>query len=110
MIKGTPGYTDLDTTTLIVLWFTRPRLAWLVVLLVLVSADKAMYLSCTTTTLTAEIILQILSVIAMNKVAAFGRQQKFYLVESVSKMTSAPHGIDAQIMYAGALLWLITFI
>ncbi|KAK3332183.1 hypothetical protein B0T19DRAFT_473131 [Cercophora scortea] len=105
LIKATPGYEDTDWKTLMMLWYTRPRLAWLVIFLILYQVDEAMYLSCAASTLTTEIILQILGSYVMGKVANHARVQGFYT--NASAVAAVPHGADAMLMYVGAILWLV---
>src|SRR5438045_1787614 len=61
LIRATPGYEGARIRDLMMLWLSRPRLAWLAVFLIVFEADEAMYFSCAATTLAAEVILQILS-------------------------------------------------
>ena len=63
-----------------------------------------MYFSVVASTLSAEIILQMLGSVYMGTAANYGRRQHFYIAGHLAK---APDGTNAQIMYAGALLWLV---
>ncbi|KAK3682404.1 hypothetical protein B0T22DRAFT_539483 [Podospora appendiculata] len=105
LIKATPGYEDTDWKTLMMLWYTRPRLAWLVVFLIQFQVDEAMYFSCAATTLTTEIILQILGSYVMGTVASHARVQKFYT--NALAVAAVPRGKDAMLMYVGAIFWLV---
>jgi hypothetical protein len=105
VIQATPGYENVSIKTLMMLWYSRPRLAWLIVGMVAFQADEAMYLSCAATTLTAEIILQLLSAYTMGSAANYARAQKFYT--NANGNLAAPRGSDAMLMYGGALTWLI---
>ena len=62
LTKGKPGYHHVPLMSLVLLWSTRPRLAWLVVLLVWITGqlrtDKTAYLDSAVASLMAEIILQ----------------------------------------------------
>jgi hypothetical protein len=58
MIKHTPGYSNVDAGQLILLWCTRPRLAWLIVALLPWGAKDMIYFSVTSSTLVAEVCLQ----------------------------------------------------
>ncbi|KAK3367673.1 hypothetical protein B0H63DRAFT_455750 [Podospora didyma] len=109
LIKSTPGYESTDVATLMLLWFSRPRLAWLAVLLVLFQSGRAMYLSCVASALAAEIILQLLSAYAMGFAANHARLRGFYDFhrrDDIINSAGTDRGTDAMIMYAGALLWL----
>ncbi|KAK3311937.1 hypothetical protein B0H66DRAFT_614190 [Apodospora peruviana] len=112
VIRATPGYESTSIATLTMLWFTRPRLAWLVIALVVFQADEAMYLSCAATTLTAEILLQLLTAYVMGFVANHARKQDFYSISHGRNVLDAlpKGGGDALAMYAGALLWLVVVV
>jgi hypothetical protein len=103
LIKDTPGFSDVNIGGLVLLWCTRPRLAWMIVVLVPWQAKEAMYFSATASTLLSEVALQIASVSVMGTAVQYARRQKFYHLRSLE---SAPHGRDAALMYGGALLWL----
>jgi hypothetical protein len=105
LIRLTPGYEGVDVTSLMMLWFSRPRLAWLSIVLVIVQVDEAMYLSCAASALCAEVLLQLLSAYAMGMTANHARTHQFLL--HPTDVRSAPRGIDAMAMYAGAILWLV---
>ncbi|KAI4163153.1 MAG: hypothetical protein LQ342_003281 [Letrouitia transgressa] len=62
-----------------------------------------MYFSVVASTLTAEVVLQLLGSVYMGRVTNYGRIQHFYRAGHLAK---APHSTSAQIMYAGSLLWL----
>ncbi|KAK4206777.1 hypothetical protein QBC37DRAFT_457539 [Rhypophila decipiens] len=117
LIRSTPGYAGTSMTTILLLWFSRPRLAWLSVGLVGFQSGRAMYLSVAATSLTAEMILQLLSVYTMGFVANHARKQGFYKLGNYQAVITASGdgddstmGTDAMAMYAGALLWLIVVI
>ena len=103
-VKSVPGFANVPIRELTLLWCTRPRLAWLIVALLPIQASEAMYFSVVASTLTAEIILQLLGSVYMGTAANYGRKQHFYIAGHLAK---APDGTNAQIMYAGALLWLV---
>ncbi|KAK4208328.1 hypothetical protein QBC37DRAFT_296926, partial [Rhypophila decipiens] len=116
LIRATPGYGSTSIAMLTMLWFTRPRLAWLVIALVVFQSDEAMYLSCAATTLAAEILLQLLTAYVMGSVANHARRQNFYslshgrdVLEAVPRGGATGRG-DALAMYAGALLWLVVVV
>jgi len=76
----------------------------MVVVLVPWQAKEAMYFSVATSTLLSEIVLQIVSSYYMGYAVNYARVQKFF---SLGRVDPTPHGNDALLMYAGALLWLI---
>jgi hypothetical protein len=108
LIKSTPGYSDVSVRNLLLLWCTRPRLAWLVIVLAPFQASEVMYLSCAATTLTAEAILQLLSAYTFGTVANFAQGQHFYNLDH--RLDNVPYGVEAKLMYAGSLLWLVVIL
>lgn len=109
LIKGTPGYNHVPLIPLIMLWCTRPRLAWLVILLVWITKhigrDMSTYLDSAVAALMAEVILQATGTVYMGMTVNHARVNEFYLV---GHLEYTPHGSDALIMYAGALLWTVS--
>ena len=104
LIRHTPGFEDTPLAALALLWCTRPRLSWLAVFLAAFQAKEGMYFNCAASAITSEAILQILGAIYFGITANYGREQRFYLLKHLDPY---PRGVDAHIMYAGALLWLI---
>ena len=99
-----PGFSHVPIGDLTLLWCTRPRLAWLIVALLPVQGAKAMYFSVVASCLAAEVVLQVLGSYYMGVATNYARLQRFY---SLGSLDSTPHKTDAQIMYAGSLLWLV---
>jgi hypothetical protein len=61
IIKSLPGYSQVDVKTLVLLWCTRPRMAWMVIILIPYQAEEVMYFNCAASSLFSELILQLLS-------------------------------------------------
>jgi hypothetical protein len=108
IIQSSPGYSDVSIGHLTLLWCTRPRLSWLVAALVPFQAKKAMYFSVTASTLISESVLQIIGAVYMGIATNYARNNRFYQ-PSTFKTYGGVHGHDAQIMFAGSLLWLCVF-
>jgi len=104
LIHQTSGFEQINVGKLILLWCTRPRLTWMIVVLIPWQAKEAMYFSVAVSTLVAEVTLQIASSYYMGYAANYARVQKFF---SLGHLNQTPHGNDALLMYAGALLWLV---
>jgi len=107
VIRSTPGYENVPYGALALLWCTRPRLAWLAVFLATIEAEEGMYFNCAASAITSEAILQVLGAVYFGISANYGRKKRFYYT---GHLDPYPRGVDAHIMYAGALLWLIMFI
>ncbi|KAH0565894.1 hypothetical protein GP486_000697, partial [Trichoglossum hirsutum] len=107
LIKSSKGYESVDIGQLVLLWCTRPRLAWMVVALIPWRAKDSIYFSVAASTLLAEIVLQVIGSIYMGIASNYARKQKFYIA---GRLSNTPHGRDALVMYAGSLLWLVAII
>ena len=103
LIRRMPGYSHISIGGLTLLWCTRPRVSWLAVLLITVSAEEAMYFSTAASSLLAEIVLQMLGSYYMGVVANYGTKNNFYR----GSLHKAQRMKYAQMMYAGSLLWLL---
>lgn len=103
LIRRVPGYSHISIGGLTMLWCTRPRVSWLAVLLISVSAEEAMYFSTAASSLLAEIILQMLGSYYMGVIANYGTKSHFYQ----GSLHDAQRMKYAQMMYAGSLLWLL---
>ncbi|KAH8766267.1 hypothetical protein BGZ57DRAFT_955649 [Hyaloscypha finlandica] len=86
LIQRTPGFASVNVGQLILLWCTRPRLAWMVMLYLMpLDAEQTI----------------------MGSAVTFARQQKLF---NNGVLSHAQGGHDAITMYAGALMWLACFI
>ncbi|KAF2647552.1 hypothetical protein K491DRAFT_299178 [Lophiostoma macrostomum CBS 122681] len=103
MIKQTPGFGSVDVGQLILLWCTRPRLAWMIIALIPFQASNEIYFSVASSTLIAEVFLQILGGCYMGVATNYARRQKWY---QVGHLTRTARGRDAMVMYAGSIMWL----
>lgn len=103
LVQKTPGYEDVPVIQLMLLWCSMPRLAWLTILLIGVQPFEAMNFPAAASSLFAEMILQFLSSYYMIMTVNYGREHNFYL----GSLEGAERGRLAEIMYAGALMWLI---
>ncbi|KAK3361471.1 hypothetical protein B0T24DRAFT_724670 [Lasiosphaeria ovina] len=110
IIRAVPGYGGADTKTLVMLWTTRPRMAWLAILLVPYQREDAMYFSCAATSLSVEVILQLISSYTFGTVANHARWQGFYNTDSSDRLGRVAFGRAVQMMYGGALLWLLVIV
>ena len=111
LYKTTPGFGDhFGIWDLTLFYTTRPRLGW-ILLVIIMNIDfrqsqsktdgKTNYISSTKAAVAAEFVLQIFSSVYMGKTASFAAKNDYYSLHS-----TAPN--SAEIMYAGALLSLVT--
>lgn len=108
LIARAPGYENLDVKGLGLLWCTRPRLAWIVVVLVPWGGKDGLYLSSAASSLTAEVILQLISAYVFGHVTNYGRKQRFYSLDR--GIGDTEFGRAGLTMYAGAVIWLVVVI
>ena len=101
--KSTPGFQDVPIGGLILLWSSRPRMAWAVALLVRKEREESMYFSQALSAIMAEIVLQVVGSIYLGMTLNHARASGYLLLHHLEY---TPHGQDAHIMYAGALLWM----
>ena len=105
LIKHTLGFGHVSTVSLVLLWCARPRLAWLGALLGMVGTDKNYYTSLAASCSIAEGILQGIASFYMGRPAHWGVMLGYL---HKGHLEGIPGAHDAAMMYAGALLWLVT--
>lgn len=105
LVQHTPGFEAVPIGALVLFWCTRPRIAWVATALMKVEEKKSMYFSLGASSLLAEIVLQIVGSPYLGMTVNFARKKGYY---RAGKLKGIPHGWDALIMYAGALLWLVS--
>ena len=106
LYQTTPGFGDKFTIGELTLFYTtRPRLAWLLLVVFMnIEAYRGKdthYIKSTKAAVAAEIVLQCMSSYYMGRTAHFAAERGYYLV-------SAHVPAKASVMYAGALLSLIS--
>ncbi|KAL2847530.1 hypothetical protein BJY01DRAFT_246757 [Aspergillus pseudoustus] len=102
-VQRTPGYETVPALKLMLLWSSIPQLSWLTVMvIVLQPLQQARKFSAVASVVFAEVILQSLSLYYMLITVKYGREHEFYF----RALDGAEKGGLAEIMYAGALLWL----
>ncbi|KAF2714403.1 hypothetical protein K504DRAFT_420198 [Pleomassaria siparia CBS 279.74] len=103
LVQNTIGYEDVPVAQLMLLWCTMPRLTWLPVLLIGVQPFEMINFSAAASSLFVEVILQVFSLYYMILTVSYGLEHDFYF----GGMEGAEREVSAQVMYAGALLWLM---
>jgi hypothetical protein len=99
LTKSEFGYDHVPTMELVLLWCSMPRLTWL-------SVFQATNFSTIASALFAESILQVLSASHLIATVRYGWEHDFY-GNGMEKIASS---YSAQLMYAGALMWLIVVV
>ncbi|TRX90908.1 hypothetical protein FHL15_008113 [Xylaria flabelliformis] len=100
LVQKSPGYEDVPLVQSILFWCTMPRPTWVLILLLGVRSFEPMDLSPAVSFLSAEMILQFLSLYYMVMTVDYGRKHNFYF----GGLEGAERGEPAKIMYAGALV------
>ncbi|KAF8855318.1 hypothetical protein BDZ45DRAFT_506509 [Acephala macrosclerotiorum] len=103
IVKSVPGFEHTSITALTFFWCTRPRLAWLIVVLLPYQKEKSMYFAAAASILSCEVILQIIGVYYTGSAVNYAQRQKFL----EGQLAGSGYAKQAKIMYASALLWLI---
>jgi hypothetical protein len=103
LIRRNPGYRHINIGNLLLLWSSRPRLAWGAGLLAKV--EKEEYTSLAASAILAEVILQMIGSVYIGITGNWARRYHFYLAHHLDNV---PHKRDALVMYGGALLWLVS--
>ncbi|KAI0114029.1 hypothetical protein GGR51DRAFT_505284 [Nemania sp. FL0031] len=106
LVLKTPGYEDTPVIQLMLLWCSMPRLTWLIILLTGVRSFDAQDSSVASSSLFAELIFQLLSSYYMVMTIQYGRKHSFYS----GSLENAKRWKSAQLMYVGALAWLIVWL
>ncbi|KAJ9653329.1 hypothetical protein H2198_007471 [Neophaeococcomyces mojaviensis] len=108
LVTSRAGYHHVPFGSLVLFWCTRPRLAWLVIVMVwatkVLQWDMTVYVEAAVSAIMAEVILQAIAAVYLGMTVNHARANQFYLLRHLNE---TPHGRDAHIMYAGALLWIV---
>ena len=108
-VNKTSGLSSKQVAELIFLWATRPRFGWFIALgLTVYQSPQQLYLASGASIMLAELIMQLCSMYAMGYTAQHARLQGFYTGDG--RVQTHPQGIDALMMYAGAILWLVAMV
>ncbi|KAH0559563.1 hypothetical protein GP486_003917 [Trichoglossum hirsutum] len=108
-IKHTPGFEQVPIGQLVIFWCSRPRLAWMVVLIAIITnvggREDFSYIPAAVSSIVSEIVLQAIAAFPMGTAISHAVNRHFYLVGHLSHV---PHASDALLMYSGALLWMVS--
>jgi hypothetical protein len=103
IIGNAPGYEVTSRLEITLLWCAMPRLTWLPFLLVGFQPLGKVDFTAAASVLWAEAVLQALSSYHILATIAYGFEHNFYS----GRLAEAEKGGFAQLMYLGALMWLI---
>jgi hypothetical protein len=103
IIGSTPGYEGTSNLEMILLWCSMPRLTWLLFLLIGIQPMEKIDLTAAASALWAEAVFQALSSYHLLKTIIYGFKHSFYF----GRLVEVDTGGSAQLMYFGALMWLI---
>ncbi|KAF1962735.1 hypothetical protein CC80DRAFT_588254 [Byssothecium circinans] len=104
LVHRTRGFHDVPIVQLAFLWCSRPRIAWVAGLLVLVEREKSMYFAIGASSLISEFVLQAFGSYYLIRTVVFAFRQGYYYQGQLYAVV--PGGRDATMMYIGAFLWL----
>jgi hypothetical protein len=103
IIGSTPGYEGTSDLEMILLSCSMPRLTWLLLLLIGIQPMEKVDLTTAASALWAEAVFQVLSSYHLLKTIVYGFTHNFYF----GRLAEVDTGGSAQLMYFGALMWLI---
>lgn len=107
LTRHVPGFSHVPIGGLVMLWASRPRMAWFAASLIWYRKNESMYFSLAASAVLAELILQAFGAAYLGVTVQHARKNHYYLVHH---LRYAPHGTDALMMYVGALVWVVTII
>ena len=104
-IQNTAGYSDVPVLRVFLHFCTIPRVTWLPVLLVAGSVQPigALHLSAAAAAFFAEMVFQCLSSYPMLTTVRYATRHNLYFTD----LSKVQRGDSAQLMYYGALLWVV---
>ena len=105
LVWRVPGFEGTPFGELVLLWSSRPRLGWIVVFIAASYKNKRpdWYISAAVSSMLTEVILQLVGAVYIGRTVNFARVYAFYKADGLKYI---PHGKDAHLMYAGAMLWI----
>lgn len=105
LIRSAPGFGSVSLGDLVLLWCSRPRLAWSAALLVFVGKERGVYFTTGASALISEIVLQSLGAVYLGRTVDFAALHSFYRVGRGDTVVMG--WAYALMMYVGALLWIL---
>ncbi|KAJ9607203.1 hypothetical protein H2200_008275 [Cladophialophora chaetospira] len=105
LLHHTPGYGHVPVGSLVLLWSTRPRMAWIVILLVNFQSEGSEYLGSAASAALSETLQQLVGLTYVGQTANYARVNGLF---STSRLAHIPRAYDATLMYRGSVLVLVS--
>ncbi|KUJ06670.1 uncharacterized protein LY89DRAFT_402950 [Mollisia scopiformis] len=105
LAKRTAGFSSPDIGTLIRLWATRPRLAFIATAISPVQKEQSMYISAGVSTLLSEVMLQTIGGVVFIQVISFFTTRGYLQVKALQYVFGS---WSAMLVYSSALIWVIS--
>jgi hypothetical protein len=105
LIRSSPGFGGASIPDLMLLWCSRPRIAWAAALLVFVGHQEGQYFAAGASALVSEMVLQVLGAVYLAHTVGFAAVRGFYRVGRGDVEVEGWR--YALMMYVGALLWIV---
>ncbi|KAH7313870.1 hypothetical protein B0I35DRAFT_436034 [Stachybotrys elegans] len=102
-IQQVPGYEDIPTMQLALLWCTLPRLGWLSILAAVLQKPRVMSLSLALSCFLSETIMQCFASYYILVTFTYAQQHNLFF----SSLDDTERGGSARLMYFGTYLWLL---
>jgi hypothetical protein len=107
LTRHVPGFSHVPIGGMVLLWASRPRMAWFAAALIRYRKRESMYFALAASAVLAELILQAFGAAYLGMTVQHAQKNHYYLVHH---LRYAPHGTDALMMYVGALIWVVAII
>ena len=105
LVRSTPGFGGVPLGSLVLLWCSRPRIAWASAILVFVDKERSMYFTTGASALISELVLQLLGAVYLGRTVHFASLRGLYRIGHGDSFVVGWK--NARMMYAGALLWIV---
>ena len=105
LVKNTSGYSHVPVGELILLWTSRPGMAWVILSLVAVEMQDSVYLGAAASTALSEVVLQVIGLTYVGRTADYARNHDLFSSSNIAHIPDARH---ATIMYRGSVLVLVS--
>jgi hypothetical protein len=105
LVHHSPGYGHVPVGSLVLFWSTRPRMAWIVILLVNIQTENSQYLGSAASAALSETLQQLVGLTYVGRTANYARVNGLF---STSRLDHIPRAYDATLMYRGSVLILVS--